>query len=114
MSFEFTASETHGIQWIALSGRLDSATAGDLEKAVATQFQAQGDKLGMDFAGLSYVSSAGLRVILMAAKRARQVQGSLILCGLQPHVREVFHISGFLKILNVVESREQAQQAMLA
>nr|WP_315463347.1 STAS domain-containing protein [uncultured Rhodoferax sp.] len=116
MSFaiEFNASEGNAVQWMGLSGRLDSATAGDLEKTVASQFQAQGDKLVMDFAGLSYVSSAGLRVILMAAKRARQVQGTLILCGMQPHVREVFHISGFLKILHVVDSRDQAAQALQA
>lgn len=114
MSFQFTITEHEGIQSITLNGRLDSATASTLEKAIAAQYQAQGDKAVMDFTNLGYVSSAGLRVILMAAKRAKQVQGALVLYGLQPHVREVFEISGFLKILQVVDSREQALQAIAA
>jgi anti-anti-sigma regulatory factor len=44
----------------------------------------------------------------MAAKRAKQSQGKLVLCGLLPHVREVFEISGFLKILDVVDDRAAA------
>jgi anti-anti-sigma factor len=108
MSLEFVISERHGIQWITLKGRLDSATSADFEKVISLQFQTPGDKVVMNFADLGYVSSAGLRVILMAAKRARQVQGSMVLCSLQDHVREVLHISGFLKILRVVDTPEQA------
>ena len=62
----------------------------------------------VDFSALTYVSSAGLRVILMAAKRVKQSQGKLVLFGLSPQVREVFEISGFLKILDVVDDRAAA------
>ena len=66
----------------------------------------------MDFAGIDYISSMGLRSVLMAAKRARQQTQRLILTGLQPHVREVFEISGFLSILEVAPSFDQAQSLL--
>lgn len=49
----------------------------------------------------------------MSAKRAKQAQARLVLCGMAPHVREVFEISGFLKILEVAAD-QAAAQAMLA
>jgi anti-anti-sigma factor len=49
-----------------------------------------------------------LRLILVAAKRARQCGGRLILCGLAPTVRDVFEISGFLKIVETADSQEAA------
>lgn len=98
----------NGVQQVTLKGRLDSVTSSGLEKSLQPLFEATGTRTLVDFSGLSYVSSAGLRVILMAAKRAKQSQGKLVLCGLLPHVREVFEISGFLKILDVVDDRAAA------
>lgn len=49
----------------------------------------------LDCGGLSYVSSAGLRVVLIAGKRLRAVGGVLLLCGLNDQIGEVFQISGF-------------------
>ena len=62
----------------------------------------------LDMAGVEYISSAGLRVVLLLAKRLKQNSGHLVLCGLQPHVHEVFDISGFLAILDVADSRDAA------
>jgi anti-anti-sigma factor len=103
-----------GVQQVTLKGRLDSLTSSGLEKSLQPLFEATGSRTLVDFSALSYVSSAGLRVILMAAKRAKQSQGKLVLCGLLPHVREVFEISGFLKILDVVDDRSAAMVQLQA
>lgn len=108
MSFHSEIADIDGIQILTLNGRLDSATSNGLEKSLQALFQLPGCRLVMDFAALDYISSAGLRVVLMAAKRAKQEQGRLVLCGLQPHVQQVFEISGFLKILEVVAERQAA------
>ena len=50
----------------------------------------------------------------MVAKRAKQAKGRLVLFGLQPHVKEVFEISGFLKILEVVNDQAEAQALIKA
>ena len=99
MTFQSEIVETDGIQLISLSGRLDSATSNVFESSLQKLFENQGSLVTMNFSGLDYISSAGLRVILMVAKRAKQSKGRLVLFGLQPHVKEVFEISGFLKIL---------------
>ena len=57
---------------------------------------------------MDYISSAGLRLVLVVAKRLKQDNGQLLLCGMQSHIREVFDISGFLAILNVADTRSEA------
>jgi anti-anti-sigma factor len=108
MTFQSDMTLDDGVQQVTLTGRLDSLTSSGLEKSLQPLFETTGSRTLVDFSALSYVSSAGLRVILMAAKRAKQSQGRLVLCGLLPHVREVFEISGFLKILDVVDDRGAA------
>lgn len=108
MTFQSDIVALDGVQQVALRGRLDSVTSASLEKSLQSLFETNGSRILLDFSALNYVSSAGLRVVLMAAKRAKQAQGRLVLCGLLPHVREVFEISGFLKILDVVDDRAAA------
>ena len=114
MTFQSEIVETDGIQLISLSGRLDSATSNVFESSLQKLFENQGSLVTMNFSGLDYISSAGLRVILMVAKRAKQAKGRLVLVGLQPHVKEVFEISGFLKILEVVNDQAEAQALIKA
>ncbi len=93
---------------IALSGQLNSGNAASAENDILSLI-AQGDhKLLLDFENLDYISSAGLRVVLVAAKRLKAERGQMILFGMQPQVREVFEISGFLNILDVVQTRDEA------
>ena len=108
MSFDYHIAQEDGIAIVRLAGRLDSATAGAFEKPLLELFQAPGSRVLMDFGALEYISSAGLRVVLMAAKRAKQSPGVLVLCALAPQVRDVFEISGFLKILDAVADRDSA------
>lgn len=114
MSFHHQLSEEQGSQLLALKGRIDSATAGLFEQAVLGLFDAPGRRAVLDFAAVDYISSAGLRVVLMAAKRARQGEGRLLLCALPQHVREVFEISGFLKIIEAVDERAAALRQLAA
>ena len=62
----------------------------------------------MDLAELVYISSAGLRTILVMAKTLKQRTTELALCALNPSILEIFQIAGFDKILTIVESREEA------
>jgi anti-sigma B factor antagonist len=85
---------------IALTGRLDTLTAPELESALQENL---GDvsELTLDLAGLAYISSAGLRVLLTAQKRMNK-QGSMTLCNVNETVMEVFTITGFCDILHIV------------
>ena len=104
IAIETTASATI----VSLQGQLNSANANTTEAEVLGLVSGGARNLVLDFAALDYISSAGLRMVLVVAKRLKQEGGLLLLCGMQPHVREVFDISGFLAILNVVPSRAEA------
>jgi stage II sporulation protein AA (anti-sigma F factor antagonist) len=99
---------------VSLAGQVNSANAAEVESALLAWVE-QGERLcALDLAKLDYISSAGLRVILMTAKRLKQNSGQLVLCGLQPQVKEVFDISGFLAILTVVDTRDAAVAKLAA
>jgi stage II sporulation protein AA (anti-sigma F factor antagonist) len=60
----------------------------------------------VDFAGVGYISSAGLRIMLLLARRVQDVKGRLALCGMEDAVRLVFQLAGFLPLFTVRDSRE--------
>ncbi|MEO8838425.1 MAG: STAS domain-containing protein [Herbaspirillum sp.] len=95
---------------VSPEGQLNSGNAAVAEAEILGYLTGGANQLLLDLSELDYISSAGLRVVLVAAKRLKQSAGQLVLCGMRPHIREVFDISGFLTILNVTETREQALQ----
>ena len=84
---------------IALQGRLDTITAPQLEKTVKGALDGV-TELVFDFAGLDYLSSAGLRVILSAQKIMNK-QGRMVVCHVNETIREVFEVTGFINILTI-------------
>jgi anti-anti-sigma factor len=100
--------ETGGAVVLEPSGRLDSVTAKSFETTLIGKIEAGARKVVLDLGRLDYISSAGLRVVLIAAKRLKSVGGALVLCTLNPSVREVFEISGFASILEIHPDRDAA------
>ncbi len=84
---------------IALSGRLDTTTAPQLEAELNTCLDGV-ESLVFDMAGLEYISSAGLRVLLAAQKRMNK-QGKMTVRSVNETVQEVFEITGFSDILTI-------------
>ena len=84
---------------LSVSGRLDTTTAPSLEAAVVETAGAC-DRLVLDFAGLEYISSAGLRVILKAQK-AMSAKGGMKLLHVNETIMEIFEITGFSDILTI-------------
>ena len=93
---------------IALEGQVNSSNAATVETEVLAVVNQGAKNVLLNMTELSYISSAGLRVVLVLAKRLKQGGGKLVIYGMQPHVREVFDISGFLAILNVAGTRAEA------
>jgi anti-anti-sigma factor len=98
---------------LKVSGRIDSRTAKTAREGFAA---AIGDgarpRLVVDMSGLTYISSAGLRVFLGASRRITQAGGKMSLYGLGGNVREVFSVSGFDKILTIETGRSAAVDAV--
>ncbi len=96
---------------VAPSGRLDAGSAPEIEKEFLSQFEAGGKNFLVDLTKLEYISSVGLRIVLMVAKKSKAAGGKAILCGMQDHVHEVFEIAGFTSILEVYENCETALES---
>jgi anti-anti-sigma factor len=91
---------------VRVTGRLDATTAPELDQAV-TQIIGQGKhKMAFDLTHLEYVSSAGLRIFLVVAKKLKVLNGELSLAGLQGNIKEVLEISGFPSILPCYDSMD--------
>ena len=101
--------ESHGqVLVVAPGGRLDSETSGELELVLHDAGTAGRRHFVIDLAGVGYVSSAGLRVLLALAKRLDGGVGSLRLCGLSANVRQVFDIAGFTGMFTLFPNRHAA------
>ncbi|MEI8393649.1 MAG: STAS domain-containing protein [Rhodospirillaceae bacterium] len=101
-----------GVVIIEARGRVDSNSAKAFEEKLLGAIAPSEPRIVVDCSQLDYVSSAGLRVLLMAAKRAKTNRGKLALCGLKPHVRDVFDVSGFTGIFSIHSTRESALTAV--
>jgi anti-anti-sigma factor len=93
---------------IAPAGRLDSVSSSAFEQHVGSRLDAGERRLVIDLSGVEYISSAGLRVLLLAAKRLKQPPAALVLCGLGPGVRAVLELAGFLPLFTIEPARAQA------
>lgn len=87
--------------------RVDSATAKAFEAKVLAVINGGAPRIIIDFGELTYISSAGLRVVLVGAKMTRGGR-KFVLCSMKPNIREVFDVSGFAKILTIFPDREAA------
>jgi anti-anti-sigma factor len=97
---------------IAFAGNLDSNTSPAAQQAIDGILAGGAKKMVVDFSALDYISSAGLRVLLGAAKKLQPPAGGLRLFGLNETVREVFEISGFAKILQLRASEAEAMEGL--
>ncbi|MCE3242563.1 MAG: anti-anti-sigma regulatory factor, SpoIIAA [Deltaproteobacteria bacterium] len=93
---------------LALSGRLDSTTANTFEKKLLSQIESGERRFVINLAQIDYISSAGLRVFLLAAKRLNSANGKILLSSLQDPVREVFDIAGFSSVFSIYGSDDDA------
>jgi anti-anti-sigma factor len=104
---EVVTTEKEGIIIIALTGRLDanssSSVTDEIEGVVS-----EGVKILFILDAMEYISSAGLRSLLVITKKVRSNNGKMCLTGLTENVREVFDVSGFSSILDVCATEDEA------
>lgn len=105
---EISEERRNGVFVVAPKGRLDTTTSPDLEGCLLGLVERGEHRLLVDLAGIEYVSSAGLRVLLLLAKRLKVERGELVLCGLGPAVRQVFELAGFVALFRLEATRDEA------
>jgi len=86
---------------ISIAGRIDTATAPALEQAINTVIANGSRKLLLNFSGVSYISSGGLRVLLSTAKKLKGDGDRFGLCCLSPEVLKILKLAGFTSIFSI-------------
>jgi len=109
---EITERRTADIVTLSLSGKLDTTSAKTFEAKILAQIESCDRRFIVDLAQLDYISSSGLRVFVLAAKRLDSGKGKIVLCSLKDPVREVFDIVGFLSVFSVYGSHDEAIRSL--
>jgi len=97
---------------LEVKGRIDSTTAPTLGEKLTGALSVPDKRLVLDLRQLEYISSAGFRVLLLAAKRAEEAGARFVLCGLSSKVRQLFDLGGFLDLFAISASREDGIAAV--
>ena len=85
---------------VVISGNIDTVTAPELDSQLQENLSGIKDLI-LDFAAVDYISSAGLRVILMANQQMEDVDGNMSVKNVNEDVRDVFEMTGFDSLLNL-------------
>ena len=107
---QIAEARVDGVVAVTPSGRIDTSTAPFLEQHLLRLLAGGERRIVVDFSGVDYISSAGLRVMLVLARRVRDANGQLGLCAMGDAVRQVFQLAGFLPLFIVRDSRAAAVQ----
>lgn len=105
---ELIEQKTEKCVIVSITGRLDTTNYNLLEKKLTDLIDKREDKILIECSKMDYVSSSGLRILLMALKKITMVKGKFVLCNLQENIREIFEISGFTNIFEIYPSQEEA------
>jgi len=95
-----------------VSGRIDGSNAHEFASTLKNAITSRDRALIMDIGDLHYISSAGLRAILMTAKTLQSRKSRFALCSMSGQIREIFEVSGFDKIISIYDSQAEACAAL--
>ena len=105
---ELQSDQVEGVLVITVAGRIDGLNAQEFHENLDKEIGGSDNPVVLDLEKLSYISSAGLRSILLVAKTLQGRNTKFMLCSLPGPIREIFEIAGFDKIIDVLKSRSDA------
>jgi anti-anti-sigma factor len=109
---EIEKEQVGDVQVVTAHGRLDGIYGTAFAKEVGDLITGTGPKVLIDFSDIDFVSSAGLRAVLLLMKKAKASGGAFVLCGVNEQVREVLEISGFVDIFSIHPGRAEGIAAL--
>jgi len=93
---------------IHFNGRLDATSSNPVFESISRIIDAGNRSLLFDYADLTYISSAGLRTLLLVIKKLNALGGKVVIFGHKDYIKEIFDISGFSSLFKFAENEEQA------
>ena len=109
---DITEEKRGDVMLLGIKGRLDASTANELEEKLLASINGGERRLALDCSQLDYISSAGLRVLLLAAKRLGSSNGKIVLFALKDQIKGVFDIAGFSSLFPSFTTQEEALKSL--
>ena len=106
------AEQKYGVLILNISGRIDGSNAFEFQNKVEESVVEGNTAVVLDLTDLVYISSAGLRVILLLAKNLKSQKVKLVMCSVIGPVKDVFTISGFNAIIPTYDTKAGALSAI--
>ena len=97
---------------LEVTGRIDSVTADTFDERIARSLASKPKLFVLDFANVEFLSSAGIRVLMLAAKKTRASSVRLALCSLPSNINQIFVISGIVPIFSIYPDRARAVSSL--
>ncbi len=98
---------------VSVEGDIDGATAQQLQDFVVGALN-ENNRIMLDVSGVQYMSSAGLRVLLVIYRKVNEVKGQIVLQGVASDIREAMNATGFLKHFVLVDSPDEGVKTLTA
>lgn len=106
------ADQLKGVLIVSISGEIKGLSGRRFHRAIFQEIQEQKGPVILDLEHLTYISSMGLRSILLVAKRQQENKAKFAVCSLSGPMREIFDITCFNRIISVLDSRSEAIAAV--
>jgi len=110
---ELYSEERDGMVLIAITGDIDGSTAQELQDYVTPSIKTN-CRILFEVSNVAYMSSAGLRVLLVIYRQINEVKGGVVLMSVSPDIQEAMNATGFLKHFVLVDTLEEGIQALTA
>ena len=108
---EIRTNEVAGITFVYLKGEIKSTTSGEVMDSLVNLVKGGADQLLLNIKGVDFISSAGLRSILVAAKLLKNSNGQMKICGANESVKKVLETSGFTSLVSLYPNENEALAA---
>ena len=110
---ELYSEERDGMILIAITGEIDGSTSQELQD-YTTPFLTKNCRILFEVSNVAYMSSAGLRLLLMLYRQVSEMKGAIVLMSVSPDIQEAMNATGFLKHFVLVDTLEEGIQALAA
>ena len=111
--FQSTLPGSPGVLTLTMSGRLDADGTDAFAGTLAACIDRGERRIVLDLAAVDYISSVGLRALMLAAKRLAPLGGRLVLCAPRAQIRQLLEVAGFTSMFSIVANRDEASERML-
>ena len=108
----FQSTTDAGILTLTVKGRLDADTTGEFGDALNRCIEQGSHKIILDLAGVDYISSVGLRALMVGAKRVAPLGGKIVICAPHPRVLKLLELAGFTTILPIAATHDAALERL--